>query len=38
MGLSNAISAKQLSEMHVQLQKLQGEKFDAERDFGIKEA
>jgi hypothetical protein len=38
MGLGNAISHKQLTEIHEQLQKLQHEKFDAERDFNIKEA
>jgi hypothetical protein len=38
MGLSNAISQKQLADIHSQLQKLQHEKFDAERDFNIKEA
>ena len=38
MGLSNAISQKQLAEIHSQLQKLQNERLDADRDFNIKEA
>jgi replicative DNA helicase len=37
MGLSNAISQKQLSELHAQIQKLQSEKLDVERDLSIKE-
>lgn len=38
MGPSNAISQKDLQEMHIQLQKLMNEKIDREKDAGIKEA
>lgn len=38
MGLGNAISQKQLQDLHLQLQKLQVERLDLDRDFNLKEA
>ena len=38
MGLGNAISQKQLHDLHSQLQKLQVERLDLDRDFNLKEA
>ncbi|CDW77663.1 UNKNOWN [Stylonychia lemnae] len=38
MGLGNAISQKTLQDLHQQLQKLQNEKQDFERDMSIKES
>jgi hypothetical protein len=38
MGLSNAISQKQLTDLHSQLQRLQVERLDLDRDFNIREA
>ena len=38
MGLSHAISHQQLTDLHSQLQKLQGERLDLDRDFNLREA
>lgn len=37
MGLSNAISQKELADLHSQVKKLQTEKSDIERDLNLKE-
>jgi predicted nucleic acid-binding Zn-ribbon protein len=38
MGLGNAISQKQLADLHSQLQRLQLERLDLDRDFNLREA
>ena len=38
MGLSHAISQKQLADLHAQLQKLQSERLDMDREVNLREA
>lgn len=37
MGLTNAISQKELQDLHQQIKKLQQEKIDIERDLNMKD-